>query len=112
MYDEQGIWGGMTDKQRASVSEDFKEFWLEQARQAGLLKVFVPIVLLEASQNSTQCLCSEATFGDTCHCTLPLSRSSSQTDADIAYIDEYQTDDDYLETQSENQLHDDVHLAG
>jgi hypothetical protein len=112
MYDEQGIWGGMTDKQRASVSEDFKEFWLEQVRQAGQLKEYGSIVPAETCLDSTQCLCSEATFGDTCHCTLPLSRSSSQTDADIAYIDEYQTDDDYLETQSENQLHDDVHLAG
>lgn len=97
LYGERGIWAGMTDEMRQTVTSFVKPLLLQQAIRDRTLKVYYqPTARLDSLPSSIRCLHCGATHDGNCPNTLPPTRDWLQT-ADC-------TDDSLLpETDSDSQ---------
>ena len=100
VYEERGIWAGMTEEERDAISPDVQEIWREQMRLAGVLKEFSrPSARSAISTDSIRPQCSEETQSDIYLSTLQPTDNQLQNDYDTAYIEPLETIDDFPYTE-------------
>lgn len=113
LYDEQGIWAGLTDEQRKAIAPTLKPLLQEEARREGRLKEFYqPNAHPEIYSDSTRCLCCGANHGGTCPNTLPQSHNWLQNDDHIDDNLSREIEPDSQHRELPNQPHDALRLAG
>ena len=113
LYDERGIWAGMTDEERVVISPYLKPVLLLQAIQDHTLKVFFqPSARPESLSRPTRCLHCGANHGGICPNTLPPTNNWLQIDVSIddSVFLEIDLDSQYIEQQ--NQLPDEHRQVG
>jgi hypothetical protein len=93
LYDEQGIWAGLTDDQRSYLAPHLKPVLLKEARLDRQLKEFdLPNVLPGSLPDSTQFPCCGAKHDGSCPNQMPPIRNWLETDENIEDIPLHEID--------------------
>lgn len=87
LYDEEGIWAGLTDDQRNYLAPTLKPVLEREARQQGRLKEFyLPSALPGSSLDSILCPCCGAKHDGNCPNQMPQIHNWLETDENIEDI--------------------------